>query len=68
MQMERLTKTLSMEKSLVRAIEKIAKAEGRSFTRQAQILLELALKRHEAPRKGENAQIDPQAGAKGERR
>jgi hypothetical protein len=44
MRKERITKTLSMEKYLIQTIEKIAKEEHRSFTQQAEFLLENALR------------------------
>jgi hypothetical protein len=44
MRKERVTKTLSMEKSLIQIIENIAKEERRSFTQQAELLLERALR------------------------
>jgi hypothetical protein len=45
MQKARLTKTLSLERSLGIAIEKIAQKERRSFTRQVELMLESALAR-----------------------
>jgi hypothetical protein len=44
MRKERITKTLSMERSLIQIIEKMAQEERRSFTQQAEILLENALR------------------------
>lgn len=44
MRKERITKTLSMEKSLIQIIEKMAREERRSFTQQAELLLENALR------------------------
>ena len=44
MRKERITKTLSMEKSLIQIIENMAREERRSFTQQAEILLENALR------------------------
>lgn len=41
--MIRKTKTISMDGVIVEAIENLAKAEKRSFTRQVEVLLEGAL-------------------------
>jgi hypothetical protein len=45
----RITKTLSLERTVVFAIEKIARQERRSFTRQCEIMLEHALGQKTAP-------------------
>lgn len=45
MQKERMTKTLSMDRGLTKAIEKAAKAENRSFTKQVELMLGKALER-----------------------
>jgi hypothetical protein len=44
-QKTKITKTLSLDQIVVQAIEKLAKKERRSFTRQAEMILESALKR-----------------------
>ena len=43
----KITKTLSLDRAMAQAIEKIARRERRSFTRQCEILLENALNRTE---------------------
>lgn len=45
MQKPRLTKTLSLDRGMAQAIERIAQKERRSFTRQVEIMLESALAR-----------------------
>ena len=41
----KITKTLSMDRSVALAIEEIARRERRSFTRQVELILENALSR-----------------------
>jgi hypothetical protein len=49
MQKPRLTKTLSLDRDMARAIERMAKTERRSFTQQVTILLTSALERQNRP-------------------
>jgi hypothetical protein len=49
MDMERITKTLSLEDWIAEAIQELADKEKRSFTRQAEVLIEAALKREKQP-------------------
>ena len=41
----RITKTLSLDRNVAQAIEKIAKQEHRSFTKQVEVMLEQAYER-----------------------
>ena len=45
----KMTKTLSLDRAVVQIIEKIARQERRSFTRQVELMLENALSRTQAP-------------------
>jgi predicted transcriptional regulator len=49
------TKTVIMEKELAERIQKMADLERRSFSRQAQVLLESALERQKQPETAEEA-------------
>jgi hypothetical protein len=50
MQKNGITKTINLDRSIILTIEKIAKAERRSFTRQVEIILESALEREKQAR------------------
>jgi len=43
----KITKTLSLDRSVAATIEKIARQEHRSFTRQVELMLENALQRRQ---------------------
>jgi len=45
----KMTKTLSLDRAVVHIIEKIARQERRSFTRQVELMLESALNRNQPP-------------------
>jgi hypothetical protein len=56
----KITKTLSLDRTMAQAIEKIARQERRSFTRQCEILLENGLnniKQHETQPIAETANV-----------
>jgi hypothetical protein len=42
---QKVTKTLSLDRTVIQTIEKIAQQERRSFTKQVEIMLEHALER-----------------------
>jgi hypothetical protein len=48
--MERISKSIILEKPLADLIQRLADQERRSFSREAQVLLEAALKRRESPK------------------
>jgi hypothetical protein len=52
---QRLTKTLSLDRDMAQAIERLAKKERRSFTRQVEIILENALKREKTDTEAEKS-------------
>jgi predicted transcriptional regulator len=48
-----MTKTITMTQELAIRIQELADQERRSFSREAQVLLEAALKRREFPKQSE---------------
>jgi len=52
----KITKTLSMDRVVALTIDKLARQERRSFTRQVELMLEQALERGQQPQPAMGAQ------------